>query len=95
MVLASASFLILAHVFSAPLGGTGRKPEYSQSSKLRHRSAAVKPALARPSAVYPQHPNTPPNSAHLRKQNAGDTALCFLRIARPLIALAAAHQHWR
>ncbi|HXR77793.1 MAG TPA: hypothetical protein VN737_17565 [Bryobacteraceae bacterium] len=94
-VLAGASFLFLAYVFSAPLGGAGQSSGYFQSSRLRHLSAMTTPALARHSAVSPQHPNTPPNGAHLRKQNASDTALCFLRIARPLIATAAAFQHWR
>ena len=94
-VLASASVLFLAYVFSVPLGGAGSKFDYSPSSRLRHLSAAATHAFVRHSAVSPQHPNTPPNGAHLRKQNASDTALCFLRIAHPLIETAAPYQHWR
>jgi len=94
-VLASASFLFLAYIFSAPLGGASSKSNYSQPGRLSHLSAVATHAFVRHSAVGPQHPNTPPNGAHLRKQNASDTALCFLRIAHPLIETAAPYQHWR
>ena len=62
-----------------PTTPTGRLSQSSAASDTRVRQAIWRSV---------PHPNTPPNGAHLRKQNASDTALCFLRIAHPLIETA-------
>ena len=81
------------HIF----GSLGRRELKSVLPTRQTKSSerGGNPRVRRHSAVGPQHPNTPPNGAHLRKQNARDTALCFLRIAHPLIETAAPYQHWR